>query len=212
MSIAQGLGDDLAVVDHWEPVTLERRDGGPATPIVRALRRATATREAAPSDGRYVAAEITWHLPAAELAEEPRVGDRIVDAHGAVWTIVAADLQTLGQRWRCQGRNLAILAGLDQRVTIQQASWTTTADGAPLAAWSDWRVNVAACVQRLASGAEYRDARPLTRYEVRVYLADRIELDHNFRIVQGAAVYRVLGCERVAALDQLLTLVVEPMA
>ena len=90
---------DLAgVADGTEPVTLLRRgstSGGSGERIVHALRRAITTGEAAiivqgdvrktvASGGQCTDADLVWHLPAAELAQPPQLGDVIVDGHGAL--------------------------------------------------------------------------------------------------------------------------------
>jgi len=211
MSFAAQLGDDFLIVDGLESVSLERTDTAPATAIAHAMRRATRTAEADASGGRYTSSDLVWHLPRAELSDSPRLGDRIVDAQENRWTVLEVESCGFGNRWRCRARNLAIVAGLDQQVTIQRACWSQSNDGSPVAEWTDWRLNIAARVQPVSEMAVDAESRTQARQRLQVYLAEPLALDHNFRIVQGTAIYRVLGCERVEALDQLLTLFVEPV-
>lgn len=209
MSFTAQLGSDFLSVDGLEAVTIERTDAAPATPIAHALRRATTTAEADNSNGKYTASDLVWHLPTAELPESPRLGDRIVDAQTTGWTVLEVESCTLANRWRCRTRNLAIVAGLSQQITIQRASWSQASDGAPVATWTDWRINVPARVQPVNEMSEDAESRTRARHRLQVYLAEPVMLDHNFRIVDGTAIFRILGSERAELLDQFMTLTVE---
>ena len=211
MTFVDQLADDLLVADAVEPVTLERTDTAAPTVVEHALRRAVNTSEADNSGGRYTVSDTVWHFPSAELAEAPRLGDRIVDAQATRWTVIEVASVTLGSRWRCRTRNLAIAIGLDQQVVIERASWKQASDGAPVAMWSVWRINVAARVEPLYAETDDQDARRQTRRRLQVYLADALPLDHNHRIVHGAIGYRIVRSERFDALGHLQTLTVEPI-
>lgn len=211
MSWEAQLGADLLRVDGLQPATLERTDGTPPTTIAHALRRAIRTAEAEASGGKYTTSDTHWHLPSTELADAPRLGDRLIEGNGTAWTVLQVELLALGGSWRCQARNLAIAAGLDQQITIQRAAWTRDSAGAPVATWSDWRVNLAARVHPVAGKAIDAEARTQSRRRVQVFLTEAAPLDHNYRILQGAAVYRVLGYEGTDAIDRLTTLWVEPV-
>ena len=86
------LSDDLGrIADGLEAVTLARRGstpGGTPAPIAHALRRSVSIREAAASDGRYTTADVTWHLPVAELGQAPRLGNLIRSGDGRQWTVL----------------------------------------------------------------------------------------------------------------------------
>lgn len=211
MTFAEQLADDVLIADGLAPVTLERADGASPTVIAHALRCAIISAEADTSGGNYVASDTLWHLPANALVEPPRIGDALIDIRATRWTVLEVQLLALGSRWRCRARNLAIAAGLDQLVNIERATWSQAADGSPSAAWSLWRINVAAAVQPLGSQSLDDRQRPQTRRRVQVYLAESLPLDHNHRVVHGSVVYRILDCRRNDTLDHLQTITVEPI-
>jgi len=77
-------------------------------------------RKQVPSGGWQLADDLVWHLPVAELPDAPRLGDVILDGIGRRWTILAVKLATLGVRWRCETRDVAIAAGLDDAISVQK--------------------------------------------------------------------------------------------
>jgi hypothetical protein len=138
-------GDFPQAADATEAVTLRRRGtspGSPGTVVPHALRRAVTTREAAQSHGRYTASDVTWHLPTGELPESPRLGDVIADGEGRRWTVLEVQLATLGTRWRCTARDLAIVYALDDTVTVLKASYAKGEGGAAEATWRPWKTGV----------------------------------------------------------------------
>ena len=124
------------MADGTEAVTLLRRGsaaGAAGTAIAHALRRAITAGEAAivttgdvhkvvPSGGQQLADDLVWHLPVAELPEEPRLGDVILDGDGHRWTILTVKRTTLGARWRCETREVAIAHGLDDTISVLKAT------------------------------------------------------------------------------------------
>ncbi len=184
--------DDFATVtDGMEPVTLLRRgadsgDGG--TAIAHALRRAISTGEAAivnrgdvhknpATDGQCTAADLAWHLPVGELPEAPRLGDVILDAQAQRWTVMAVKRTTLGARWRCETRNVAVAFGLDDTISVLKA-----ASGPGGAAWRTWKTGIRARIQlsdsTIATGADT----PYTTRHYRVFVEEDLELDHTCSI------------------------------
>ena len=109
MAIFDPTNDLAAIADGTETVTLLRRGsaaGAVGTVIAHALRRAITAGEAAivnrgdvhkqaPSGGRQLANDLVWHLPVAELPQQPRLGDAILDGDGHRWTILVVKLTTL---------------------------------------------------------------------------------------------------------------------
>jgi hypothetical protein len=205
MTIALDVNDDLAeVADLLVAVTLRRRGSSASTAIAHALRRAVTRAEVAASDGKYTAGDVVWHLPAAELPSAPRLGDRIVDATQVRWTILAVEQATLGTRYRCLARNLALAAGLDATVSIQRAQYVKGASGAAVPRWVDELCGVAARIQPHLGQIEPRDGAIVAERRYRITLADSIELAGNERIVAAdGIVYRVLGLERAERIDEL---------
>lgn len=211
--------DFAAVTDGTEPVTLVRRGrvpGATETVVPHALRRAVATAEArvsnryntqkqAPSGGRYTASDATWHLSCAELPDGPRPGDTILDGAGRRWTILEVQRATLGARWQCAARNLAVACGLDDTITILIATYHKGSGGAAEPAWVPWRTGVRARIQPAAVDMAAGPYARQTAARYQVFLEEDVPLNHTHRI-QGpdGTIYRVngtLGAQRIGELQ-----------
>jgi hypothetical protein len=197
--------DFCDVVDRLEAVAVTRPGSSIRVPVAHALRQAVRTREAEASAGRYTASDVAWHLPAAELPEPPRLGDAIVDGEGQSWTVLDVRLTTLGSRWRCVARNLAIAEGLDQCIDIEKATYTKSAAGTTEPSWSTWRSGVRARIQPAECEVGQNHERLGTRARYRVYLAENVLLDHTHRLRgPDGAVYRILASRRAERIDALM--------
>jgi len=211
--------DFAQVIDAAEAVTLLRRGsdpGAPGTTVAHALRRAIAAAEAGvvnrndvkkrmPSNGQYMASDVAWHLPAAELPEAPRLGDVILDAAGQRWTILEVKQVTLGARWRCGARNLAVAHGLDHTITVLKAVYAKGSCGAAEAAWRTWKTGVRARIQPAEVKVETSGYARQIAARFRIFVADDLDLDQTHRILgpDGTA-YRIvgsLGAERIGELQ-----------
>ncbi len=199
---------DLAqVADGLEAVTLRRRGSSPAAPgavIGHALRRAVTTREAAASDGHYTASDVTWHLPVAELPAAPRLGDVLCDAAGRRWTVLDVAGTTLGSRWRCAARSLAVVYGLDDTISVLQAVYTPGAGGAAVPAWQVWLTGIRARIQPVAAQSDVLHAawQTVTRY--RIFVEQTLSLDHTHRIRgPDGTVYKILGATAAELIGEL---------
>lgn len=210
---------DFAVIDGTEPVTLLRRgrtSGDEGTVIAHALRRAMTAAEAAianrgdvhkqvASGGAQIAADLTWHLPVVELPESPRLGDVILDGDRQRWTILELKRATLGARWRCTARNVAIASGLDDTITVLKATYVKSPCGAAEPMWRTWKTGVRARIQpqesAVVSDAEARG----TVVRCRIYVEEDLELDHTccFRAADGTVytIKSVAGAERIGELQ-----------
>jgi head-tail adaptor len=197
---------DLAYFDGLEPITLLAPGTADAIAVGQALRRRPSRRELEASGGKYLADDIRWHLPAAEVAEAPLPGARIVDANHESWTVLAVDRETLGSRWACWSRNLAIAGGLDEVIALQQAAWTKDSHGAPLAVWSTYRTGVRARVQPVEADVRQERDQLLTHRRYRVFVAEPLTLDDNFRLLRDGRLYHIVGYDRPQRIDELLVL------
>jgi hypothetical protein len=206
MSVTFDPSDDLSCCDGLESVTLRQLSGAAGGVVIGALRRQMRTSEAEASDGRYQATDLVWHLPADQLSVPPAVGSVISDALGVRYVVLEAQRATLGTRWQCRARNLAIVSGLDQPVTLQQATWTKSPSGSQVAVWHNVQINLAARIQPQQADISIEYDRRLTRVTHKIFVADDIVVDHTCRIVSGDDVYRVLGYERPEQLDGLFTI------
>jgi hypothetical protein len=211
--------DFSQIADHTEVVTLLRRgatpgDGGML--INHALRRAVHLGELAASnrnevrryvntDGQCIAADVKWHLPAAELDAPPCIGDVVLDGEGRRWTILEIQLVMLRTRWRCFSRDLRIAYALDDTINILQAEYAKSEGGAAEPTWQIWRTGVRARIQpvEVAIGVEHSAQRAAASY--RVYLEEDLPLDHTHRIqnAEGTVfqITAVTGGERVGELQ-----------
>jgi hypothetical protein len=213
--------DLLTVADGTEAVTLLRRGrtpGDAGTAIAHALRRAITAGEAAmintgdvrkqvPSGGRQLADDLVWHLPVAELPEGPQLGDMVLDSDGRRWTILAVKRATLGVRWRCETRDVAIAAGLDDAISVQK----NTGDAAS-PVWQTWRTGIRARIQPLRMTVEPGNDvdPPSTTRRYRIFLEENLDLDHTCRI-RGAdgAIYTILGSTGADQIGELQVIEVE---
>jgi hypothetical protein len=183
--------DLLTVADGTEPVTLLRRGSTPGeagTTIAHALRRAITSGEAAivkvgdvrkqtPSGGKQLAVDLVWHLPAAELTDTPGLGDIIIDGAGCRWTVLAVKQATLGARWRCETRNVAIAAGLDDTISVQKNTGTAASPE-----WRTWKTGVRARIQQIKTTIKASAATPTTTTSYRIFVEENIDVDHTCRI------------------------------
>ena len=210
--------DFANAIDGLETVTLRRRGSSGATVVTHALRRAATTREAAvrnrydtrkevPSDGRHTASDVTWHLPTEQLGDSPRLGDAIVDGQGRSWTILDVQLTTLRSRWRCAARNLAVVYGLDDTISILKASYVKGDGGAAEPAWRPWKTGVRARIQPAVTetATEHQTRRTTTRY--RIFVEEDVAVDHN-HCIQGpdGTIYRVRGTHGAERIGELQTI------
>jgi head-tail adaptor len=207
--------DFLQVVDGLEPVRVLWPHSNEQRLIARAKRRAVLVGEAAPSGGQYVAGDVHWHLHRDESPAPPPLGTRIVDSQGLRWTVLAVDQMAHDHRWRCHCRCLRIAAGLDAYVTVQRATWSKDAAGAPRAVWSDWQAGVAARIQPSEAARAAASGRVGTKatHAIVAELEHSLEEVANYRIVgaDGRA-FELLSVEHQERIDQLPKLFVRLLA
>jgi hypothetical protein len=202
------------VADGTEAVTLLRRGrtpGDPGTVIAHALRRAITAGEAAivvsgdvrkqvPSGGQQLADDVVWHLPVAELSDAPRLGDAILDGDGRRWTILTVKRTTLGARWRCETRDLAIAVSLDDTISVQKNSGTVSSP-----VWQTWKTGLRARIQPVRTVIKSEAETPSTVTSYRIFVAENVELDHTCRICgPDGTIYTItasLGAERIGELQ-----------
>jgi hypothetical protein len=215
------LDDFTTVADGLETVTLLRRGSTPGaggTVIAHALRRAMTVDEASvfnsndvhktvPGGGQHTAANVVWHLPTAELPDVPRLGDLIVDDAGARWTILEVKRSTLGARWCCSSREVAIAFGLDDTITVLKAIAPHGGCGPTEPVWRIWRTGVRARIQpaqtKISRDAAASSASTTAQY--RIFVEENLDLDHTC-CIRGAdgTIYTItstIGAERIGELQ-----------
>ena len=196
--------DFVLVTDLLETVTLRRADTGAVSSIAHTLRREVTQREAEASGGKYTRSDLVWHLPAGELSVFPRLGDQLIDADDAKWTILEIQLACGGARLRCLARNLAVAAGLSDEITIQVATWSKTASGAASATWNDSLTGLAARIQPQTGEVTVTHDRREMRITHRIIVAEAVDVNDNHRVLDADGnVYHVVGYEQPARIDVL---------
>ena len=192
------------MADGLTSVTVTRPGSSTTTSVTHALRRVVRTREAEKSEGRYTAADVTWHLPTSELSVAPRLGDVILDEEDQRWTVVDVHKTTLDGTWRCVSRNLAIVHGLDEYIDVEKAAYSKGDGGADEPTWHTWKTGLRAKIQPARVDVKDEHQRRDTRERFVVFLAEDVALDHTHRI-RGAdrAVYRVIGYRKADRIDAL---------
>jgi hypothetical protein len=205
--------DFVQIADATESVTFFPREalpgeGGVAVP--HALRHAPTSRELAENHQLLAASDAVWHLSRQELGVVPRPGDGLLDAQGCRWLLLEVRATTCGARWRCLARNLVVVHGLDDSVTVLKASYRKGSGGAAEAMWVPWRTGIRAKIQPLDTRP---DARPETRQTVCRYhirLAEDLPLDHH-HLIEGpdGTRYTVVAVHRRERLDDLPLVEVE---
>lgn len=194
--------DFAAVVDGTESVTMRRTDAS-ETIVANVLRRAATTREAEPTEGQVQQADAVFHLPIANLATPPAPGEAIIDSDAVVWTVLAVARHVITGRWRCTARNVVIAAGLDNRVTIQIAQFTAGSHGSAEPIWVDWKVNLPARIQPLATTPGNPQQRLAPEQTHVVYVVEELALADLARVVDAdGKIYRVERFERAERIGQ----------
>lgn len=191
MSGPWNLGGDVAVVDGRETVELRPPGGGPFVPVPGALRRHVEQREVAGSGGGVVQEDITWHLPAAGLADTPRVGAELRDAAGVEWTVLDVAPEARATRWVCRARRVVFLAPACGPVTIERAEWTAGDDGGPLLAWVVEAAGVWARVQPVEGRVTVENDRGTHRVTHRVLVEGARTFTGQLRVTAAERVYVV---------------------
>ena len=153
-----------------------------------------------PSGGQQLANDLVWHLPVAELPDAPRLGDMILDRDGRRWTILTIKLATLGVRWRCEVRDIAIATGLDDAISVQK----TTGNSSP-PTWQTWKTGIRARIQPVSTTIDSSGATPSTTKRYRIFLEENLDLDHTCRIRSAdGTIYTILnstGSDQIGGLQ-----------
>lgn len=206
--------DLLTVADNTEAVTFFRHGsipGSEGTAIAHALRRAITAGEATivasgdvqkqvPSGGKTLSHSLVWHLPAVELPDAPQLGDVILDDDGLRWTVMTVKLATLGVRWRCECKNVAIAEGWNSTISVQKNTGTTASP-----VWQTQQSGIRARVQPIKAVFDADADTPTTTTTYRIFVEENIELDHACRILgEDGVIYSITsstGMDRIGELQ-----------
>lgn len=198
------------VADGQEPITIQRRGSSDQTVVPHALRRTMTEREAAASNGHYTATDALWYLPKGECPLPPRLGDAIVDAADARWTVLEVDDAAPGTCWICVGRNLALAYGLDDTIDVEQALYGKGEGGAVSITWQTWRTGVRARIQPgpLTLETVVDICRSVQKFQV--FVAEDLAIDRHYRLrAADGLIYRVIGSQAAQQIGKLPVIEVE---
>lgn len=198
-------GDFSKVVDATEPMTLLRRGSSSKISIPVAWRSSHRSAEREPSGGYVVATDVVWQFEWPADDRLPAIGDRLRDASGACYTILAVERTQGDTRVKCEARNLRIAHGLDCLVTIDEATWTDD----EITGWQTIRPAVHARIQPNETTVD-ESAEPVSSTALfRVILEDDTPLDHRHRILSGdGVIYRVVSYSGAGRIGELPVAVV----
>jgi hypothetical protein len=138
------------------------------------------------------------------------LGDVLRDNQGRQWTVLEVARTTLGSRWRCAARNLAIVYALDDTITILQAVYKKSASGAMEPLWQPWKTGVRARIQPVTaeSGVEHQSRRVAARYQI--FVAEELSLTPTQRILgPDGTVYKILGTTAAERIGELANIEAE---
>lgn len=171
------VATDFETVCDWlQAVTLTLPDGS-TTAVTKALRRAVTAREGGgqnPEDteGDTLVLDTRWHLPLAEVAEQPPIGTMISDLEN-IWEVVWVDWETGGNRWLCSCRKVYTIAGASTVLTIELGTYTKAAEGDAVLSWTAQVPSVRGSVSLVSERPEIRqDAQVMVKSYVCFLMAD----------------------------------------
>ncbi len=196
MPVPWDIGDDFgAVVDGAVAVTLWNDTLSSIFAIDQALRRKVKLHEAEVSQGKYRSIDTVWNFPASgDLASENVLPGWFVVHGTTVWRVLHASKQTLENRWRTECRTLDIDPA--ETVTIEVASHSQSASGAPQITWNTFATDVVGRLQRLDNTPGVEKHRRREREQARLYTLTQYLLNTNYRIFDGTHYRNVTGYEQ----------------
>lgn len=217
MGQALDIASDFEVFDNTQAVQLRRLVNGDfqtAETVYDALRHQVTEAEAEASEGAVTTQDVSWNLPAVQVVDRPRPGSEILEDNSSgmegdpiIWTILTVDLATLGSRYRCACRDLALAFGLNEKVNILRPNLQQDAAGAWTPDFFPAYLDVPAKFQEV-EGLEVRErGKRTTETRYNVFLGRRLRLSIEYQVVdQDGLVYELLGWTTPDQIDALQTL------
>jgi len=197
-------GDFATILDGWEPITVMRRGSAEAIPVPRAWRFAARSEPAETGIADVARHDITWQFPWNDVIDQPRIGDKIIDAADACWTILSVIEHAAKSRLRCIARNLYLVHQIDSRIDIQAAIWEDSGSGPEIVGWTLLQSAVPARIQADRVSVDHATTPPTSTAKYRVILGEQIALDHNHRVIgPDGTVYQILEFTQADRIDTL---------
>lgn len=172
--------------------------------------------EAAPSFGVYTRSYRSWFVPKAMYADNPRVGDLIVnpvtdiDPSAVTWTVLGvSDVGALGA-WKIDVVSLALQANLRSSGLIERPTQTQDATGRlALTAYTVVAADVPCRVQPEDGAASEVMDRVTIPYRFDCYLGYRVAVRARDRVTVDGTTYTILSSEMPERIDALQKLTLE---
>lgn len=174
-----------------------------AVPV--ALRNQPTFREREPTAGVYQGADITFIVPDTYLAPAPKPGDQVRDTAGVTWTILSTALDHADAVHTLYGVALGLAAALRDTITVERATVSLDAAGAPSYAWAPVGAytNIPARVQLQARTAAQQLGIDGVSEEYDIVVGQQLALQANDRIVWGALTLDIRDYQRPARITDL---------
>ncbi len=206
------LSADQAVLDGLETVTLYMSDPDAERVYEDAYRLPERLAEGEPTEGGYLQAETTWHLPTTEAAIDPKPGD-LITAGGVDWVIQEVRAPKFGDYWGLACRRSSITAdttdpSLQDQVTLYPGVDAIDTYGSKItthtAADGDFST-VAAKIKLRASTADDRFGQRQFAERYDIYVDTALPQLHNGDVIkdQTGKVYTVLSWRNRELIDEL---------
>jgi hypothetical protein len=203
---------DFYTLDNLQPLTL--RVAGQADQAIPAAQdhppTATDIEKAA---GQVVQTDRYWVWPIVATPAQPPLGSVLLDADGALWTILDVTRKQRPQGvWTAHTRNLAVAAGLNNVAQVWKATYTKSPAGEAVATYAAVLTGIPARFQPIDTTEQiFEDAEwPKTTYHVILGLdifAPDIPVEPasaDYRLVDSSGRhYRIMKYTRAQRIDAL---------
>lgn len=211
MPLFDPIGDFELVADGLAAATLISR-AGVETTLQKVLQQEIDRREVFPANGLYRMGDAVFHLSTSEYAAEPEIGAQFRTADSALWTILSVIRDTLGDRWECVARNLAVSEALSERVSIwKMGEIEKTATGALRPSmWIQEAADVLARLQETIAERRFEHESsifPATATCVLIYTGT-LDATRQIRQADGT-VWKILDVQKKDRIDMLLEVEVQ---
>lgn len=103
----------------------------------------------------------------------------LLDGSGQRWTILEVKRATLGARWRCGTKNVAVAFGLDDTISVLKAVGAADDAGSGQTTWRTWRTGVRARIQPIQTTITNVAGTAATTTTYRIFVEENLDLNHT---------------------------------
>lgn len=175
-------------------------------------RRAPSYREQIASGGAVRSDDLVWLVPTAVLPDgvDPKPADRIREANGTEWTVLAASLNTLRTWWRLETRNMVVVENLRELISLWRPENGQDFASGRKPTFRPVSLGIPARIQETLAETQDRLGKRQTVKRYQVAVGERIYPEALDQIRDSAGnVYQVLSSESPDRIDQLQIINVE---